>query len=186
MTITKTHANEIRKQYRHITDYEIRNSFETHKTERGAVAALAKINAAREAKANEPLPVSISITVDWSKNRYWGANPTVSIAWTDAAGEWHNVEKCGHASGCGYDKHSSAVAAALNNCFYNLLWSARRKNMKNKPYGIGNYGGRLWFEGGVGMGCYYRVFEWLGYTLEHAADRQNFDLWRVTKKRAKR
>lgn len=186
MTITKKHIKEICKQYPHVSEYEIRHNYESHKTERGALAVLAKLNAEREAKANEPLPVSIEIAVDWSKNRYWGANPTASIAWTDTAGEWHNVEKCGHASGCGYDKHSTAVAAALNNCFYNLLFAARRKNMKRKPYGISNYSGRLWFEGGVGMECYYNVFEWLGYTLEHAVNRQTFDLWRVTKKHANR
>ena len=57
--------------------------------------------------AAAPALSSVSITVEWKRNSYWGNNPTATARTDDGIFE-------GHASGCGYDKESAAVGEALN------------------------------------------------------------------------
>jgi hypothetical protein len=69
--------------------------------------SLAWVNMCNDAPAFDLLLVN----VEWVKNRTWGNNPRadVSIYSTDG-----NAERAtGRASGCGYDKRSAAVDAAL-------------------------------------------------------------------------
>lgn len=49
----------------------------------------------------------IKIKVEWKKSRTWGYNPTAEV-WTNT--HYYNT---GKASGCGYDKESSAIESAL-------------------------------------------------------------------------
>ena len=49
----------------------------------------------------------IKIEVEWRRNRTWGYNPTAEV-WVNT--HYYNT---GKASGCGYDKESSAIESAL-------------------------------------------------------------------------
>ena len=51
----------------------------------------------------------ISISVDWVRSRTWGNNP-------HAEARTNTGTFSGTASGCGYDKESTAIAEALNQC----------------------------------------------------------------------
>ena len=107
----------------------------------------------------------IVINVSWVKNYTWGLNPHAEI-W--AAGKWTT----GKASGCGYDKLSSAIASALNQNYsiLKLLYSkynkilAKNKNAELREaigYGCG-YNQKPYFDGGVGYSCFKQIFEKLG------------------------
>lgn len=121
---------------------------------------------------------SISINVEWVKNNTWGYNPhaTVYTSNDDATD--------GRASGCGYDKESTAIAEALNknNDIIKLLYTFKNKKMTAKKtnshdilgYGSG-YGVLPYFEGGVGVPSLLNIFKKLGYTItEHHTNRSDF------------
>lgn len=117
------------------------------------------------------------IGVDWVKNRTWGWNPHVSISVDSKIYQ-------GHASGCGYDKESAAVADALNSCdsILKLLcdykemalaagasdedesYCTRRNNRAILGYGTGVQPIPK-FEGGVGVRCFWSALKKCGYVL---------------------
>lgn len=110
------------------------------------------------------------INVEWARSRVWGMNPHAEI--------WGNGYFTGSASGCGYDKLSSAVAEALNKNYsalkliYNLYEKELRKNPNATPHSV-NYGmGYLYpyYEGGVGYSCFSQIFKKAGAKVnEHRA-----------------
>ena len=183
MELTKKQIAAFARQYPHVSKRTIEVDARDYKTERGLINHIAKTNAKNEARHNEPLPRHIVIQVEWSKNRIWGFNPTASVRWCDVNGCWHYSEKCGRASGWGYDKHSAAVAEALNKCFPNILYSIRKRKLDKAPYGLAHYEGMFpFFEGGVGMSCYPKIFNWLGYKMNHIVDHKSYDEWVIDKK----
>jgi hypothetical protein len=187
MNLTKKQINEWSKEFAHVSKSYIRAYASDYKTERGYYNHLKAKNEEDEREHNLPLPIHIEIEVNWNRSRTWGWNPSVEMRWEDANGEWHYDSHAGGASGCGYDKHSAAVASALNKHFKNLLYSVRNKRTKNKPYGISYYEGSFpYFEGGVGMECYPRIFNWLGYSMEHVANAKTYDKWVIIEKKHKR
>lgn len=134
-----------------------------------------------------PELVYIDISVEWKKSRVWGMNPTAKVrAWIGP----HSVETgTGTASGCGYDKESAAIADALNSCpsvmsaLYEVAEQigARQEEYREKiGYGSG-YSVLPYFEGGVGISCYYQIFESMGYTMRHTASGKTFDVYTVVK-----
>ena len=130
----------------------------------------------------------IDISVEWKKSRTWGANPTAKVrAWTGSHSTETGTET---ASGCGYDKESAAIANALNSCpsIMSALYEvaeqigARKEEYREKiGYGSG-YSVLPYFEGGVGVSCYYQIFESIGYTMRHTASGETFDVYTVSKK----
>ena len=118
-------------------------------------------------KANSDIK-TISINVEWAKNPTWGYNPHATIYTNNG----DTTE--GRASGCGYDKESTAVAEALNNNndILKLLYTFKNKKMTTKKtnshellgYGSG-YGVLPYFEGGVGMSSLLHIFRKLGYNV---------------------
>ena len=149
---------------------------------RGFIKSLETRNAEEEIAHNEPLPVYITLNVEWKRSNMWGLNPSVDMRWEDENGNWHFEEKAGYASGCGYDKHSAAIASALNH-FKNLRYKIRNKNFKKSPYGIcKDEFSYSRFEGGVGMECYPAIFRWLGYEMSHVAWGNVYDKWIIEKK----
>jgi hypothetical protein len=107
---------------------------------------------------------NITISVSWVNNSTWGKNPHAEV-W--AGGQYTT----GKASGCGYDKLSTAIAAAFNQneSILKLVFVAYEKALrKNKNisireavgYGLGyQYPS---FEGGVGYSCFSNFFQKLG------------------------
>lgn len=135
-----------------------------------------------------PAVVSVSISVEWARSRTWGANPTAEAVIEDANG--HIYRGTGHASGCGYDKESAAVASALNgsnsiikmllDCKESALLSKKATGKTNESnrdyiaYGAG-YGAIPYFEGGVGMSSLESVFNACGLRLVNQTHGKMYD-----------
>lgn len=137
--------------------------------------SLTKKFARLETIANAPEVKSVSISVVWTKNKTWGYNPTATVTIQTTNGYFHEE---GHASGCGYDKQSAAVGEALNksNAIIKMLCDKKEtavndtndfeySNEKYIAYGAG-YGAIPYFEGGVGMSSFERVFNECGFILK--------------------
>lgn len=137
-------------------------------------------------QANEKI-TNINISVNWVKSATWGYNPHAII--TTNFGTMTE----GKASGCGYDKESSAIAEALNknNDILKLLYIAKNKKMTFKNnnnhdvlgYGSG-YGVIPYFEGGVGASSLMNIFKKLGYNVQEYHTDKN-DFYTITKKEVK-
>lgn len=140
---------------------------------------------------------AVSIAVHWTRNPYWGYNPTAHIS--DGRNEYS-----GHASGCGYDKRTAAIGGALNQSasVLKMLYSVKEKALaeftpeqiaatrngyaveSNRDfihYGAG-YGVLPYFEGGVGMSSFEGVFNACGYRLEQHRETKTFDYYLFIKK----
>ena len=118
--------------------------------------------------------MEIQIKVNWKKNRTWGLNPHASFYAFDGLYK-------GTASGCGFDKLSSAVAHALNQCVPLSLALLRNEESLKGVYGIrffdhtskktGKTSRAVLWEGGVGINCFHQVIEKLGGTFKHVSDK---------------
>lgn len=108
-------------------------------------------------------PEYIYISVEWRRSRTWGNNPTATVR---ASGH----VTYGSATGCGYDKESSAVASAMNkNPSVLKVWYTNAE--EGRPFEYSVNGGikdkRLpSMDGGCGMSATKDVFAALGYTCE--------------------
>lgn len=125
--------------------------------------------------AAAPDLIFISLNVEYKYNSYWGYNPT-------AESRTNNGTTTGHASGCGYDKESAAVADAFNknNSILKALYTIKENGLKagqtdesrtactghdNRNicgYGSG-YSVIPYFEGGVGVGCFWEILKKAGF-----------------------
>lgn len=141
---------------------------------------LAKVEAAEAA----PDVHTVSIEVEWKRSRTWGYNPHASVVIN------RQNRYFGSASGCGYDKRTAAVGAALNQSavILRMLYQAKEKALAEgwRPdgrvgsnagcihYGAG-YGTLPYFEGGVGMSSFEGVFNACGLKMTHIADGRHYD-----------
>ena len=142
---------------------------------------------ARVAQA-DPLHVC-DIWVEWKHNTSWGSTPAATATVYNERG---NVtgETSGRASGCGYDKRSAAVADALNDSdsalkvLYTAEESALREGRTNRRevlgYGLG-YGALPYFEGGVGVGCFWRFLRAQGYRVNENERGKRDDFYMIVK-----
>lgn len=130
----------------------------------------------------------LTITVEWKKSSMWGSNPTAE-SYVNGIG---NISS-GSIGGCGYDKCSTAVARVLNQVpqFRKLMFELKNKpsniNKKNRElfgYGSG-YGILPNFEGGVGISCYDRIFNTIGYEFKTVSSGKSFDVYKISKVSAK-
>lgn len=114
--------------------------------------------------------MTITITIEWKKNRNYGLNPHASA---EIITDKRRSTKVYKASGCGYDKESTVVADLLNDV--KELFTIPEGEL---PYGLtrGDYP----FCGGVGMSCYYSIMKVLGGKLEHITGTKTVDVWRIT------
>ena len=119
----------------------------------------------------------LKITVEWTRSQTWGYNPHVE-AWAryDNIGTLHNT---GSASGCGYDKESTAVASAIDDIIKPFI--LKHFNTLKDPviYGVCSYG--LCFEGAVGMSSFIRAFRACGYEV-HESHGKTFDSYIIVEK----
>lgn len=150
-----------------------------------------------ERAAAAPDLESVSISVEWKRSSTWGYNPTAEIV-VYAGGQQKRY--AGTASGCGYDKRTAAIGAALNQSasIKKMLYTAKEKALASMSaeaaeaakkgyvfgcesnrdfihYGAG-YGVLPYFEGGVGISSFYGVFESCGYkcTAQHETKRTDY------------
>jgi len=130
----------------------------------------------------------LTVTVEWKKSNMWGMNPTAE-SYVNGIG----FVSSGSIGGCGYDKGCTAVANILNQVpqfmqlMYNLKDKSKNVNLKNHDifgYGSG-YGVLPSFEGGVGVSCYDRIFNKIGYKFETLSSGKTFDVYKITKIGAK-
>ena len=125
---------------------------------------------------------NLTINVNWCKSVTWGANPTAET-FIYGLGRVSS----GSVSGCGYDKQSTAVANLLNQVpqFLQLLYIEKNKKYKlsNRVlFGYGAGSGILpAFAGGVGVNCYDKIFNKIGYKFETISSGKMFDVYRITK-----
>lgn len=128
---------------------------------------------------------SITVTVEWKKSPTWGNCPTASADINFVDGSFKRTTERYYASGCGYDKESTVVAELLNDYLKYKLWDLEGKfddtmTRDIKPYGIRlSFDYSPYFEGGVGMSCYYSIMEFLGGKLTHVASGNKFDVYRI-------
>lgn len=109
----------------------------------------------------------IKIKIDWHKSPTWGYNPTAQV-WTSGA-----FYGKGGASGCGYDKESSAVEVALRNSPALKKWVIEHRNKIKDCYGIEtNYGATHLSIAGKGMSTFLQIF-------------RKFKCWQITEEHGK-
>lgn len=124
----------------------------------------------------------ISISVEWKKTRMWGNRPDATATFI-GLGSYY-----GSAGGAGYDKESTAIAQAINQSkeFLKCLYTVKDANPdtdNRELFGYGSgYGILPYLEGGVGVSCYPRIFEKIGYRWEGVSHGKTYDAYEVTKK----
>lgn len=146
-------------------DRETAVTYAMQRVERSAAKSAAEKNAKLDIYQSAAEIEEIEIYVNWTKSRTWGYNPTATVYATDT----NNVTRkaTGSASGCGYDKRSTAVSEALNSIsgLKKMLCETKNNamcendvenavnntsNEKYIAYGAG-YGAIPYFEGGCGI-----------------------------------
>lgn len=107
------------------------------------------------------------VVITFKRSRTWGWNPHAEA-----------IVNCqykyiGKASGCGYDKKSTACAEALNqsDSVLKALYQVKNANPEKRNhdclgYGSG-YGILPYLEGGVGLDSFAIIFTDLGYIVKH-------------------
>lgn len=133
----------------------------------------------------------LEIFIDWKKSYTWGWCPRAYIRSHLLDQQKYNYYERseGYASGCGYDKLSSAIASALNdsNGALKLLYTAEEKRLRKVKNGLttsrrdfigygSGYGSMPYFEGGVGFGCQASIFENLGFKAKTISDKDGFTI----------
>ena len=128
----------------------------------------------------------ITLSIDWKKSQMWGYNPlaTAKVTYIDNISETFYSDRV---SGSGYDKESTAFANSMNqvNGILNKMIRIKNDNISKDNrdlFGYGTQGDFIpTFAGGVGVSCYYRVLESIGYKLNHIANGQTFDVYTIEK-----
>lgn len=144
-----------------------------------------QINKIKEVEEAQPFNNNLVITVEWKKSYMWGKNPK---AYTNYGFESSSI------GGCGYCKHSTATAEALNSHkpILKLLYAKKDREMeayfKANPksshsdfnrsvlgYGSG-YGVLPYFEGGVGVGSHRDICKGLHLNMRDVTSTNNVDV----------
>ena len=130
----------------------------------------------------------ITVTIEWKKSRMWGSNPSAEAVVDHLDGT--RARYCsGSIGGCGYDKESTAIAQAVNQCneFLKALYLKKDKNMKKDNRDLFGYGSGSgifpMLEGGVGVSCYPKIFDKIGYTFNNVASGKTFDVYVIQRKK---
>jgi len=128
---------------------------------------------------------SCTISVEWCKSRMWGMNPR-AIAESVTTGH-SGYSSSGSIGGCGYDKLSTAVADAINPMDEVLkpLYQLRDTDVNTPLRELLGYGSGHdvlpYLEGGVGVSCYPRIFEKVGYKFSTVASGRTYDVFKIEK-----
>lgn len=137
--------------------------------------------------------IDATISIEWKRSQTWGNNPTAEmrISYTiDGRDEYRRIYGSS-IGGCGYDKESTAAAQVVNQSYecLKLFANAKEKALRQDKeatnetalgYGAG-YGVIPALHGGVGMDCFLRIFQKLGYKAEKTASGKTFDVYEIKK-----
>lgn len=128
--------------------------------------------------------VSIDVSIEWKRSKTWGNNPSAE-AKVNTKNDFNRYY--GSASGCGYDKESTAIAQAVNqsDSFKKMLYEIKENNINTDNrelfgYGAG-YGILPYLEGGVGVSCYPAIFKKIGFDFHGVAHGKTFDVYTANK-----
>lgn len=163
--------------------------------ERKKKKVIQKVRALFEAVESSEDFTEGKIEVEWTKSKTWGLNPRVVFLSSVNHGVYTDS-----ASGCGYDKLSSAIAGALNQClplkkaFFSYLENCLKDLTDEEiaglskeygyrkffPYGTG-YSATVFFAGGVGVSCYDEIFKLVGLDFKHIANGKTYDVFTIEK-----
>lgn len=134
--------------------------------------------------------IEVKVSIEWKKSRMWGSNPKAEgwCVFKDKTGNTNShYVTSGSIGGCGYDKQSTAVAEVLNQFnevlkpLYQLKNNAIATNNRDLlGYGSG-YGILPSFEGGVGVSCYPRIFEKIGFEFRTVVSGKTYDVYEIRK-----
>lgn len=126
------------------------------------------------------------IELNWYRNRTWGMCPkvTADIDYKDGTCASFTY---GGITGCGYDKISTAVAKPFNEALLYKLYAIETLESEvgeRRVYGVREYecsGVPIrYFEGGVGIDCYYPIAKFLGGKLERIVNTKTRDVFVYT------
>lgn len=183
-TLTLPSVTALSRKFTFITKDELKykRSHNEYKTEKGFLNCLDRINDDYKQRSEKTDVYVLEIEIEWKNNRIWGYCPVASMGWLDKEG-WHYANNFSTASGCGYDKASTVVAECCNYVLSGMLWRKKRTK-KQIPYGVSIFDTFFpHFNGGVGMGCYYRIAEFFGGKLEQVASGKMYDKYVFTFKK---
>lgn len=151
-----------------------------------------------EKAAAAPELIDVTISVEWKRSSVWGYNPAATVTIHTENG-WSQYT--GSASGCGYDKRTAAIGAALNqsDSIKKMLYRVKEAALANmgadeiaaqkKGYVFGSesnrnyinygagYGVLPYFEGGVGIASFKGVFEKCGYPCRQEHETKHNDYY---------
>lgn len=197
--------NELNKEYDKIYSLEIQTEEDLKKAlssyeksykgdfEKQKEKLLKYVNQKKEKELNEELNFiesvenaedfkSLTISIEWKKSKMWGANPT---PYTDKGFIGSSI------GGCGYCKHSTATAQALNSdlSLLKLLYAMEERRLKQKPtipnrrafigYGSGSYALPK-FDGGVGVSSHQSIIESLHLKWKHSISTDSNDVYTIS------
>lgn len=169
------------------------------KVNKGYVAGLiARLN---RVMATENTVQRVLLGTEWTRGGAYGAQAqtTAHYYMQDANGTTAYKEITGNKTGgCGYDKYSTALADALNDCdeLMRAVYIAVEKALQtadpnNDRYGDGRHllgyglsysvGYLPYFDGGVGAGCFWAVLSKVGFKLEANFETKTSNVVTLTK-----
>lgn len=122
------------------------------------------------------LPELVNISVEFTRSRTWGSIPHATVT-------AEQRRTCGMASGCGYDKESAAIAAAMNQhpAVMRILYD-HAESGENFPYSVRTFAGLPSFDGGCGVSCFQAVFEACGYSWRQVGNGKTYNAYTITRK----
>jgi hypothetical protein len=129
---------------------------------------------------------SITINIDWKKSQMWGNNPQAEAKQILKSGLHTYFNSC-RVVGSGYDKESTAVAEALNQCngVLKLLYTIKENNITEKNANLFGYGSGYGIlpriEKGVGVSCYNSIFNKVGFKFYTLSSGKTFDVYKIEK-----
>lgn len=133
------------------------------------------------------MPLFVDISVEWRKNRTWGANPRAEVR----TGEFYYLSRS--IGGCGYDKESTATAECFNKdlglkkCALVAMYNNAHLP-KNKRYinGVHFFNcSTSFYEGGCGFSCHRHILELAGFKLIHQCGGKMFNTYYFERKGGK-
>lgn len=122
---------------------------------------------------------SIDVVISWSRGNM-GAMQSKAEATIKYKDNTFNYVATSKTGGYGYDKESTTLAELLNDHLRYLIID-KRENVK-APYGvhIKNDSFNNYFEGGVGVSCYYSIIEYLGGKMTNTINTTSSNIYNIT------